>query len=187
MKKLLTFTFAILTLSAVAQSETERIDFIKRFTPLAVREKIKTGIPAAITLAQLCLETKFGTSFLFKKANNGFGVKYKPGWNGKVVRHSDDHPHEKFRAYPSIDSSFRDHSKFLLERPNYQKLFLIHPADYRAWAYGLKAANYATSLHYADSLISYIETYNLCQLDTTANPSGYESQNIYGHWPDAHP
>jgi flagellum-specific peptidoglycan hydrolase FlgJ len=185
MKKLFIFALCAVALNAAAQSEAEKVSFIKKYAPLAVAEMQKTGIPAAITMAQLCLETRFGTSFLFKKANNGFGMKMKKGWEGGFVYHNDDRPREKFRKYPDIDSSFRDHSKFLLERPNYKSLFLIHPSDYRAWAYGLKAAGYATNPRYASSLISCIETYNLCELDADPNPD-YASENIYEHWPDAH-
>jgi LysM repeat protein len=40
-------------------------------------------------------------------------------------------------------------------------LFELNPADYKAWAYGLKKAGYATNIKYSEILIKLIETYNL--------------------------
>jgi LysM repeat protein len=43
--------------------------------------------------------------------------------------------------------------------------------DYRGWAYGLKAAGYATDPKYPDKLISIIERYELYKLDGSENPA----------------
>ena len=50
-------------------------------------------------------------------------------------------------------------------RKRYAKLFTYKQDDYKAWAYGLKAAGYATDKKYPVKLISIIERYNLAKYD----------------------
>ena len=44
-------------------------------------------------------------------------------------------------------------------------LFDLNKDDYKSWAYGLKAAGYATDIKYPDKLIALIERYQLNQFD----------------------
>jgi LysM repeat protein len=122
---------------------------------------IRTGVPAAITLAQGILESNAGQCTLTQQSNNHFGIKCKADWVGNIVYHDDDIKHECFRRYNSAEDSYRDHSDFLKNRPNYASLFDLDITDYESWAYGLKAAGYATNPAYATSLITTIEKYNL--------------------------
>jgi hypothetical protein len=121
----------------------------------------RTGIPAAITLAQGIHETEAGTSELVKKSNNHFGIKCKDNWTGESVSHDDDARGECFRKYSAPEDSYKDHSDFLRGRSNYASLFQLDPTDYRDWAYGLKKAGYATNPKYAQILIKLIEDYHL--------------------------
>lgn len=82
-----------------------------------------------------------------------------------MISHTDDAPNECFRAYGSVQESYRDHSKFLAERPYYKDLFKLNMTDYKAWANGLKKAGYATNPKYPQLLISSIERYSLDQFD----------------------
>jgi LysM repeat protein len=59
--------------------------------------------------------------------------------------------------------SFKDHSNFLKNRPNYVDLFLLDPVDDTAWAYGLKKAGYATASDYPKKLLKIIDDYELAQ------------------------
>lgn len=124
----------------------------------------KYRIPASITLAQGLLESGAGRSSLATKANNHFGIKVSGNWAGPYVLKNDDAPNEKFRKYNNARESYEDHSRFLQGR-RYQGLFQLKITDYRGWARGLKAAGYATSPTYAESLIRIIEMYNLYQFD----------------------
>ncbi len=45
----------------------------------------------------------------------------------------------------------------------YAFLFKLDPSDYKAWAYGLRKAGYATNPRYPQILIKYIEDNNLEQ------------------------
>ena len=51
------------------------------------------------------------------------------------------------------------------KRYRYGSLFTLPPDDYKAWAYGLKEAGYATSPTYAQKLIKIIEDYELYRFD----------------------
>ena len=136
-------------------------EYIDTYKQLAMDEMIRTGVPAAIKLAQGIIETEAGNSVLVKKSNNHFGIKCKENWTGEKVSHDDDARGECFRKYPTPQDSYRDHSDFLRTRKHYHFLFDLDPTDYKAWAHGLKKAGYATNPQYAQTLIRYIEQYQL--------------------------
>ena len=72
----------------------------------------RAGVPASITMAQGILESSDGNSRLARLGNNHFGIKCKSTWEGKTMRADDDAPNECFRAYNSVEDSYRDHSDF---------------------------------------------------------------------------
>ena len=139
------------------------LEYINRFAPLAVREMKASGVPASITLAQACLESGFGNSTLATRANNHFGIKCH-GWTGATYYYKSEEEVECFRSYASADESYRDHSDFL-HRKRYAFLFDLDRDDYKAWAWGLQEAGYATSPTYAAHLIRLIEEYDLARYD----------------------
>jgi LysM repeat protein len=137
--------------------------YVQEYKDLAISEMKRMGVPAAITLAQGLLETQSGNSDLLKASNNHFGIKCKSTWTAETVSHDDDAPGECFRKYKSAEDSYRDHSNFLRGNSRYDFLFQLDPADYKAWAYGLRKAGYATNPKYPEILIKYIEDNNLEQ------------------------
>ena len=137
------------------------IEYINTYKQLAVDEMLRTGVPAAIKLAQGIHETQAGQSDLVTRSNNHFGIKCKTGWQGDKVYHDDDERGECFRSYSSANDSYMDHSNFLKNSQRYSILFQLDPADYKGWAYGLKKAGYATNIKYSQILIKLIEEYNL--------------------------
>lgn len=149
-------------LDAAAQSLSVS-DYIQRYKDLAIREMKRMGVPASITLAQGLLETQNGNSDLLRSSNNHFGIKCKSTWTAETVSHDDDAPGECFRKYKSAEDSYRDHSNFLRGNSRYDFLFKLNPADYKAWAKGLRQAGYATNPRYPEILIKYIEDNNLQQ------------------------
>lgn len=138
--------------------------YIKKYAPVAVSEMYRSGVPASITLAQGLLESGAGLSTLATKGNNHFGIKCH-NWTGRKVYYDDDEKNECFRAYDTAEESFRDHSDFLRYRDRYKFLFENETTDYKAWAYGLKKAGYATDPGYPAKLIKYIEDYGLSKYD----------------------
>ena len=154
--------FCFMACCSTAQRLTPE-QYIEQYRDIAIREMKRTGVPAAITLAQGILETESGNSELVKKSNNHFGIKCKNTWTGTSVTHDDDLKGECFRSYETAEESFRDHSNFLRGNPRYGNLFKIDVTDYNGWARGLKRAGYATNPLYPQILIKNIEQYNLQQ------------------------
>lgn len=161
-KLLFTFLFASVSNLIFAQPSDVVQKYIDTYKNVAIAEEIRTGVPAAITLAQGIHETGAGTSDLVLASNNHFGIKCN-GWTGQSVSHDDDAKGECFRKYDSPIDSYKDHSDFLKNRSYYTSLFKLDPRDYRGWAHGLKRAGYATNPKYAQILIKLIEDYNLEQ------------------------
>lgn len=135
--------------------------YIDKYKDLAIQEQIRTGVPAAIKLAQGIHETAFGTSELCNNANNHFGIKCKSTWTGASYTYDDDAKNECFRKYQNDYESYMDHSDFLKVNKRYANLFELDITDYKGWARGLKAAGYATHPQYANLIINTIEKYNL--------------------------
>ena len=145
------------------QNNATTIAYIAQYKTIAMKEMKRTGVPASITLAQAILESNSGESNLAKNHNNHFGIKCKSDWTGAKAYQDDDAKQECFRAYDNAEVSFKDHSNFLKNRPNYVDLFLLDPVDDTAWAYGLKKAGYATATDYPKKLLKIIDDYELAQ------------------------
>jgi len=145
------------------QNNSATIAYVTQYKAIAMKEMKRTGVPASITLAQAILESKSGESDLAKKHNNHFGIKCKSDWTGAKTYQDDDAKQECFRVYEAAELSFKDHSNFLKNRPNYVNLFLLDPVDDTAWAYGLKKAGYATDSEYPKKLLKIIDDYELAQ------------------------
>ncbi len=161
MKYFLTLSFLLISFSAVF-AQRDKVEFyVAKFNELAIKEMIRTGVPASITLAQGILESQSGESDLVKRSNNHFGIKCKPEWTGAKTYHDDDERGECFRVYPTPEDSYKDHSDFLKTRSHYNFLFKIDPLNYEAWAKGLQKAGYATLTTYPQKLIKLIKDYNL--------------------------
>lgn len=143
--------------------DTKKMRYIEQYKYWAMEEQIRTGVPAAISLAQGILETGSGTSELSTKANNHFGIKCKKDWTGETFLHDDDRRRECFRKYSTAKESYQDHSNFLKTREHYAFLFNLEMTDYTSWCNGLRKAGYATNPKYASRLIQLIEKYNLQQ------------------------
>ncbi len=151
-----------------AQNNPDVINYINTYKDLAISEMQRTGIPAAITLAQGIHESEAGNSDLVKRSNNHFGIKCKDEWTGDRVYHDDDARGECFRSYPTAADSYKDHSDFLKRGSRYAFLFNLDPTDYEGWANGLRKAGYATNPKYPQILIKYVQDYNLEQYSMIA-------------------
>jgi len=153
--------FLLFAVASFAQPPAAIKQYIEQYRDLAIEEMKRTGVPAAITLAQGIHETNAGRSHLVIKSNNHFGIKCKTGWTGESVSHDDDARGECFRKYNDPNDSYRDHSDFLKTRAHYAFLFNLDPTDYEGWCYGLKKAGYATNPKYSQILIKLIKDYGL--------------------------
>lgn len=164
-------------LPAAAQKNAAFLAYIENHKAMAIEQMKRYHVPASITLAQGILESAAGTSYLAIAANNHFGIKTGSTWTGPWVTKDDDKNQEKFRKYGSVAESYEDHSRFL-QKQRYASLFDLDPADYKGWAYGLKAAGYATNPQYPTRLINLIETYDLAQYDHVQTTSAVTLNDI---------
>jgi LysM repeat protein len=163
LKLLLVVTALFAVQGLQAQRNSDVVDYVNTYKEIAIREEQRSGVPAAITLAQGIHESMAGKSELVLKSNNHFGIKCQATWKGEKVYHDDDARGECFRSYEKPEQSYIDHSDFLKNGSRYAFLFQMDPANYNDWAYGLKKAGYATNPKYPQILIKYIEDYNLQQ------------------------
>lgn len=175
-RTLLLYFFLILTIAGLrAQQSETQLSYINRYKEIAIREMERAGIPASIKLAQGILESNSGQSVLARRANNHFGIKCGPNWEGGTIYREDDDYDANgklikscFRAYKNNEASYIAHSEFLRDPRKafrYGFLFRLDPQDYRRWAHGLKQAGYATSPTYPEKLIGIIERYELFRYD----------------------
>lgn len=158
----------LLVTKCFAQDASVIQEYIDQYKGIAIAEMQRTGVPAAITLAQGIHESAAGLSDLVKASNNHFGIKCKTGWTGAAVYHDDDAKGECFRSYTCPQDSYKDHSDFLKINKRYAFLFDFDPLNYEAWARGLKQAGYATNPRYPQILITTIERYHLNDLTLVA-------------------
>lgn len=163
------FLFILITVLTISSLQSQNrynayTQYIEKYSPLAMSQKSKHGVPASIILAQGLLESGAGFGTLAVTANNHFGIKCS-NWTGERVYKDDDAKNECFRKYNKVEDSYEDHSLFLKNRPRYASLFKLSSSDYKGWAHGLKSAGYATDPNYAYKLIQLIENYDLQQYD----------------------
>jgi len=158
---LILLLFSIISAIAFPQEQAAVRQYINTYKEIAISEMKRTGVPAAIKLAQGILETEAGRSNLVLRSNNHFGIKCRSNWAGDHVFHDDDTRGECFRKYNNSEDSYRDHSDFLKNSPRYAALFQLDPMDFEGWARGLKKAGYATNPKYPQILIKLMNDYNL--------------------------
>ncbi len=171
---LILIVFNTLNLAAQSAGKITREKYIETFSDLAMKEMVRTGIPASVTLAQACLESDNGNSTLSVKGNNHFGIKCHD-WQGGKMYHDDDEKNECFRKYKSAYESYVDHSLFLTTKTRYESLFELRSGDYKGWAKGLQKAGYATSNKYSSLLIKIIEENNLHAYDKMVLSGSYKT------------
>ncbi len=169
--KLWCLAFTIMVVTSLPASSAHTIEsYIKKYSDIATKEMLRTGIPASIKLSQGILESGFGNGDIAADAKNHFGIKCHNDWSGYTFwKYDDEDKPSCFRSYCSVEESYIDHSNFLLHRSRYAFLFRLDKMDYEAWAQGLQSAGYATAPDYADRLISLIHRYELYAYDLTMN------------------
>jgi LysM repeat protein len=153
------------------------VDYINKYSDLAVKGKSKYKIPASITLAQALIESGAGLSELARASNNHFGIKCHSDWTGERVFRKDDGPNDCFRKDRTVEDSYEDHAKFLRDHPRYAVLFTYDIRDYISWSRGLQNCGYATNPGYANGLIKLIENYDLYRFDEKSAPRISSSSN----------
>lgn len=141
---------------------------LKKIAPIF--QKFPSPISVAIRMAQFILESNAGQSELFKKSNNGFGIKASAPWTGDKVLHNSEEADGQiyqsyFRKYPNLEESIKDHASFFTSTPYRENIVYksaIEATTYQEEARSL-TGTYATDPIYGDKLIQIIEKYDLTQ------------------------
>lgn len=144
--------------------------FIKKYAPIAMEQQRKYGIPSSVILAQMCLESTYGTSPLAISGNNFFGIKASHAWVSQGLPysyHDDDRKNEKFCNYSSPRESIEHHTRLLLSN-RYRECFRYGPTDYHHWLVSIKKAGYATASNYVAKCEAVINKYKLYLYDMAA-------------------
>ena len=172
---------------AAKKPQSAQDQFIAMVGAMAKADMAKSGICAAITVAQAILESGWGKSELAKNANNLFGMKKNlsgntwkgSAWDGKSVYSKDTKEvyasgpatiRADFRAYKDWQSSVNDHSAYLAGAKNGSALRykgLVGCTDYKKAAQIIKDGGYATAPDYVQKLCKLVEQYGLTKYNTT--------------------
>lgn len=154
-------------------SKSNSIAFIDQIKGDALEVQAKIGIPAAVIIAQACLETGFGQKLCIdvksgRNSKNLFNIK-GVGPAGTVecwtTEYYDGVKHRvsaKFRAYRSYEESFADHSQLMLKK-RYAPCMAVKNNP-REFARKLQQCGYATDPKYAEKLIKIMEMFGLLNL-----------------------
>lgn len=148
-----------------------RQEYIKNFSEFVFNAASGTGLFPSVFMAQAILEANNGNSVLALKYKNHFGIKADKSWKGKVVnmktREVLDGKNvvitDGFRVYDTIQESFNDRVKFLIQNKRYKAVLEAKTPFFQAIE--LQKAGYATDPNYAYILQSLIKTNNLLELD----------------------
>ena len=187
------------TAASDTKPQTDQEKFIAKIGPMAKADMAKTGICAAITIAQAILESGWGKSELAKNANNLFGMKKSlsgntwsgSAWDGKSVYSKQTKEvyasgpatvQADFRAYKDWQASVNDHSAYLAGAKNGSALRykgLVGCTDYKKAAQIIKAGGYATAPDYVDKLCRLVEQYGLTKHNTTYAPKPAAAKEPY--------
>lgn len=145
-------------------------DFLSQYAAMAMVHQKRYGIPASVTLAQMALESSWGTSALALNGNNYFGIKATKKWiaDGKPYSlHDDEKRNEKFCNYTTVEESMEHHSK-LLTSSHYKRYCSHSPTDYHNWLVGLIRGGYASGKGYVATCEKIIRQYKLYLYDKVA-------------------
>ncbi len=158
-----------------AKPVIEKDLYLDLVSDFAVNTSNKTGMSAALQVAQAILETGWGQSVPVDKYDgkfsyNLFGIKGE-GTKGSVTSNTWEEYNgvafridADFRAYNNEKESWQDHKDLLLLRERYAPFReVMYDSTKGAWE--LKRCGYATDSQYAIKLIDIINRYDLRELD----------------------
>lgn len=162
--------------------------FIEQIKPGALKVQSDTGIPAAVMIAQACIETNFGQNtctdiktrkdgknlFRLKGTGPAGSVECRTSEYYKGVRHR---VIAKIRAYNTYEESFTDYSE-ILRKPRYENCMAVRDNP-ELFARKLQECGYSTDPDYARKIIAVMDKYNLDELvKTSPEPSPFSGDKI---------
>ncbi|HWQ96729.1 MAG TPA: glucosaminidase domain-containing protein [Clostridia bacterium] len=163
-------------------TRAERLQFIEKLAPYAIKTMRETGIPASVIIAQATIESSdsqgnWGHSPLATEDNNFFGIKARRRngvpiepycehntreWNRKLKKYTIER--EPFRKFQSIQECFDRHAELLSSEERYQPAMKAVSDPYK-FALQLQLCGYATDPNYASMLIGRIKNWDIARFD----------------------
>ncbi|WP_161525891.1 glucosaminidase domain-containing protein [Trichococcus alkaliphilus] len=151
-------------------------EFFEYVVPLAKQMAVENGLYASVMIAQMILESSWGTSDLTTLANNLFGVKGLYDGNTIVMPTWEEENGEKylidagFRVYPDLAASMLDYVELLLngvdwDTNRYAETWVANTASYED-ATACLTNRYATDSAYGEKLNNLIVMNKLWQYDS---------------------
>ncbi len=139
-------------------SDAKAEAFLKRFTPVALSERKKFGIPASVLLACAYVNSHAGQSDASLEANNFFDLSCEANWEGET----EEFDGSCMRKYESAWASFRDFSIYLSSQEWFGSLKKAAGKDGEIWMKKLGKEGVAN----AKALQKVMEAYDLYELDS---------------------
>jgi flagellum-specific peptidoglycan hydrolase FlgJ len=145
-------------------STIQKKAFITLILPTVTKLSANIGVPLDFMIAQLCLETGFGASQLFKKYFNAGGIKAVKGQKfvSLLTTECDKNKvckkvYQNFAVYENIQNGLIAHSKILTNR--YFKKYANKTTDPKKYAELLQSGQpkYATAPNYVKVISSVID------------------------------
>jgi flagellum-specific peptidoglycan hydrolase FlgJ len=169
-----------------------RKEFINEFGAYVHEVTRGTGILPGTLIAQLFLESSkggvVGGSKLSQDANNYFGIKCGPSWNGptyyittrEVYNGKSTYIKACFRKYQSIKDSIKDYISFLQNNQRYTTAGVFEAKTVKEQAAALKKAGYATAPGYAQLVYDVYQPYALLIEQQNIKTAGFNLKSILG-------
>lgn len=170
---LVAWLFCIATTTPLtAQQSSYQLDYLQKHKDFAIREMLRSGIPASIILSHGLLASGAGQNELAKEANNHFRIVCGKTWTGLTyskLRYNKEGILESgcFRVYSDVAASFRDFTRQITAPDRigtFSTLFKLPTTDYIGWANGLELTGLVNSA-YAEKMVKVIENYGLYRYD----------------------
>ncbi|MDD7765520.1 MAG: glucosaminidase domain-containing protein [Peptoniphilaceae bacterium] len=166
------------------RTNSPRTDFIKIVAPSMVNAVRGKGLFPSIAIAQICLETGFGSSTLgYPPVYNLFGIKAPVGakesdyvsvWTTEYdINNQPYRIVDKFKKFKNYEEAFSYYANLFTRTAwltNYYKAVVAAKTPEQA-AKAL-TGTYATDPNYGNKLLEIVEQYNLRQYDRQIYPGG---------------
>lgn len=141
--------------------ESVAVPFLQRFGKVAVGEQAKFGIPASVILATAYINSFSGRREWAAQYHNYFGLGCGGGWEGATETSGG----VCIRRYEKAWDSFRDFSKYLSGRKDFDAMRQKCGKDWKVWAKALDAGKISEVSDFEGEMIKVIEAYRLFELD----------------------
>lgn len=148
----------------IRQSHEKCRLFIKRFSPVAIAEMRRYGVPASILLAQSLLASDAGTDVQALESNNFF-LRTCQDDNCKALHFTRAGGEEGSDVFSNLWGSFRAQSLFFKNSETYNRLMDGRNADYSTWARALDVFGYAADPQYGAKILALVKSLDLESFD----------------------